>query len=155
MDISLEQFIASDRPKSIIKTFKIAGSLMILSGLFSVLTLSLTLGLIMQIVGIIVFMMGTRSYVDYEYEFYDGNIDISKIYACSKRKIVAKIKRENVVNVYQDITKQSKSGKRYFNSNLDGLKIYTFEMKDSKKIELALDKKIEHMVKILYKQQII
>ncbi|MFR1905587.1 MAG: hypothetical protein ACLS28_07580 [Clostridium neonatale] len=39
-------------------------------------------------------------YIDYEYEMFEGNITISKIYRASKRKLAQKIDKDQVKRVY-------------------------------------------------------
>ena len=41
----------------------------------------------------------------------------------------------------------------YYNTNLEGLKIYTFELNNQKVVQLALNQKISDMVDIYYKQK--
>ena len=107
--------------------------------------------------GVILLIIRRYSYVDYEYELYNGNIDISKIYSCTKRKLVQKISVEDVESVYiaknNDINKNG--AKVFFNSNRDGLKVYTFQLRNNNKIQVALNSELEKTVKILYRSKII
>lgn len=95
-------------------------------------------------------------YIDYEYELYNGDITITKVYNASRRKIAQKISRDDVRKVYLTERKDAlKSGvAAYYNTNINGLKIYTFELNNNKIIQLALNEELEKIVKIIYVQKI-
>lgn len=154
MDIVLEQFIASDRPKRISNIFR---NLAIVLAIIGVLTFiaSNIIGIASEIAAASLFIGSYFMYIDYEYEMFEGNITVSKIYRASKRKMVQKIDRNEVKKVYVVERKDAlkKGVKAYYNSNLDDLKIYNFELNNQKTIQLALNKKMYDMVDIYYKQK--
>lgn len=156
METTLEQFISSDKPKRLTKIIKDGGMVLLILGFFSLLSLSLVIGLFMLIIATVILLVNFYSYVDFEYELYDGNIDISKIYSCKKRKIVQKILKEDVERVYE--TSKKDIGKNeahvFFNTNIKNFKIYTFELQNSKKVQLALNEKMEGIIKIMYRSKI-
>lgn len=156
METTLEQFISSDKPKRLTKIIKNGGIVLLFLGFFSLLSLSLIIGLFMLVAATAILLVNFYSYVDFEYELYDGNIDISKIYSCKKRKVVEKILKENVERVYETSKKDmGKNGARvFFNTNIKNFKIYTFELQNSKKVQLALNEKMEGIIKIMYRSKI-
>ena len=101
----------------------------------------------------IFFVVTYFSFVDYEYELYNGNIDISKIYAGSKRKTAQKIIIEDVESVYESSNNIDKK-QALFNNNIKGLKVYTFKLKGNKLVQLALNEELEKIVKIVYRRKI-
>jgi len=94
-------------------------------------------------------------YIDYEYELYNGDITITKVYNASRRKIFQKINRDEVRRVYLTERKDAlkKGVATYYNTNLDELKIYTFELSNNKVVQLALNQELEKVVKIIYSQK--
>lgn len=114
------------------------------------------IGIALEIAAAALFIGSYFMYVDYEYELFEGNITVSKIYKASKRKLVQKIDRDEVRKVYVVERKDAlKNGvQAYYNTNLAGLKIYTFELKNQKKVQLALNEKFSEIVHIYYKQKL-
>ena len=108
------------------------------------------LALIMQIAAVVFFFVTYFSFIDYEYELYNGNIDVSKIFAGSKRKLVQKITNEDVEAVYESSNNINRK-QALFNNNIKGLRVYTFQFKGSKKVQLALNEELENIVKIVYR----
>jgi hypothetical protein len=155
MEVVLEQFIPSDKPKrlsNILKNLAIA---------FGILALVATLGAVF-IVGIAlvvvagIFFIGSYvMYVDFEYELFNGDITITKVYNASRRKIVQKINTGDVRRVYFTERKNilKKGVATYYNTNIEGLNIYTFELNNNQKVQLALNEKMEKIVKIIYVQK--
>ena len=94
-------------------------------------------------------------YIDYEYELYNGDITITKVYNASRRKIAQKINRDEVRRVYLTERKDAlkKGVTTYYNTNLDGLNIYTFELNNNKVVQVALNEELEKIVKIIYVQK--
>lgn len=155
MEVVLEQFISSDRPKRISNTLK---NLSIAFGIVALMMVfaSLIIGIALGIVALIFFIGSYLMYIDYEYELYNGDITITKVYNASRRKIAQKINKDSVRRVY--ITQRKDALKKnvtaYYNTNLDGLKIYTFELSNNKNVQLALNSEMEKIVKIIYAQSI-
>lgn len=155
MEVVLEQFISSDRPKRISNTLK---NLSIAFGIVALMMVfgSPIIGIALGIVALIFFIGSYLMYIDYEYELYNGDITITKVYNASRRKIAQKINKDSVRRVY--ITERKDALKKnviaYYNTNLDGLKIYTFELSNNKNVQLALNAEMEKIVKIIYAQSI-
>ena len=154
MDTVLEQFIASDRPKRISNGFKNLAIGLAVAGVL-VFVASNIIGIALEIAAAALFIGSYFMYIDYEYEMFEGNITISKIYRASKRKLAQKIDKDQVKRVYIIERKDAlkKGVQAYYNTNPDGLKIYTFELNNQKVVQLALNKKMSDMVDIYYKQK--
>ena len=155
MEVVLEQFIPSDRPKRISNGLKNAAIV------FGVLALMfLTTSFIMTIVlsksAESAFIARYLMYIDFEYELFNGDITVTKVYNASRRKIAQKIDRDRVNRVYLTERKDAlkNDATAYFNSNIEGLNIYTFELNGGKKVQLALNHEMEKIVKIVYVQKI-
>ena len=157
MEVALEQFISSDKSKKTFNLMKNISIALIVIGLILLMVFLKPIGFVVLIMGVILLIIRRYSYVDYEYELYNGNIDISKIYSCTKIKLVQKISVEDVESVYiaknNDINKNG--AKVFFNSNRDGLKVYTFQLRNNNKIQVALNSELEKTVKIIYRSKII
>ena len=156
MEVALEQFISSDKSKNILMILKNISLGLICLGLILLMIFFRPIGFVLLIMGLILLFARKFVYVDYEYELYNGNIDISKIYSCTKRKMVHRIKVEDVDEVY--VTKNNQIGKNgakaFFNSNIKDLTIYTFKLKNSQRVQVALNKELEKVVKIIYRSKI-
>jgi hypothetical protein len=156
MEVVVEQFISSDRPKSISNILK---SLATAFGVGAIAIMALGLliiGVMLGIVALIFFIGSYLMYVDYEYELYNGDITITKVYNASRRKIARKINREEVRRIYL-VGKNGASNKssiKYYNTNLDGLNIYNFELSNNKVVQLALNSELEKIIKIIFIQKI-
>ena len=99
MEVVLEQFISSDRPKRIsnaLKNLSIAFGVVALMMVFG----SIIIGIALGIVALIFFIGSYLMYIDYEYELYNGDITITKVYNASRRKIAQKINKDSVKRVY-------------------------------------------------------
>ena len=155
MEVVLEQFISSDRPKRISNTLK---NLSIAFGVVALMVVfgSFIIGIAVGIVALIFFIGSYLMYIDYEYESYNGDITITKVYNASRRKIAQKINKDSVKRVYRTERKDAlkKNVTAYYNTNLDGLKIYTFELNNNKNVQVALNADMEKFVKIIYAQSI-
>ena len=155
MEVILEQFIPSDRPKRISNMLR---NIAILFGVVALLTVfgSIIIGIALGIVALGFFVGSYTMYIDYEYELYNGDITITKVYNASRRKIFQKINRDEVRRVYLTERKDAlkKGVATYYNTNLDELKIYTFELSNNKVVQLALNQELEKVVKIIYSQKI-
>jgi hypothetical protein len=153
MEVVLEQFIPSDRPKRISKILKIMSIIFFIAALMSVFT-SPIIGIALCIVALIFFIGSYLMFIDYEYELYNGDITVTKVYNASRRRITQTINRDQVKRVYlterKDALKNSVIA--YYNTNLDGLNIYTFEL-NNKVVQLALNEELEKIVKIIYAQK--
>ena len=153
MEVVLEQFIPSDRSKKISEMLK---NMAIGCGVAAVITIfgAPIVGMAFGILGGAFFVGSYFMYIDYEYELYNGNITITKVYNASRRKVAQKIQKDSVRRVY--VTSRENALKKgvaaYYNTNLDGLKIYTFELSNSKMIQVALNAELEKIVKIVYAQ---
>lgn len=156
MEVALEQFISSDKSKNILMILKNISLGLICLGLIVLMIFFLPIGFVLLIMGLILLFARKFVYVDYEYELYNGNIDISKIYSCTKRKMVQRIKVEDVDEVYVTQNSQIAKGgaKAFFNSNIKDLTIYTFKLKNSQRVQVALNKELEKVVKIIYRSKI-
>lgn len=156
MEVALEQFISSNKSKKMFNLMKNISIALIVAGLMLLVIFFKQIGFFVLILGIILLIIRRYSYVDYEYELYNGNIDISKIYSCTKRKLVQKIDVEDVESVY--ITKDNdinKNGaKAFFYSNREGLNVYTFQLRNANKIQVALNSELEKAIKIIYRSKI-
>ncbi|AJH02138.1 MULTISPECIES: hypothetical protein [Clostridium] len=155
MEVVLEQFIPSDKPKRISNILQKISIVFFVVGLMIVFA-SPIIGIALIIVALIFFVGSYFMYIDYEYELYNGDITITKVYNASRRKIAQKISRDDVRKVYITERKDAlKSGvAAYYNTNINGLKIYTFELNNNKIIQLALNEELEKIVKIIYVQKI-
>ena len=153
MEVILEQFIPSDRPKRISNMLK---NIAILFGIVALMSIfgSLIIGIAAAIVGLIFFVGSYLVYIDYEYELYNGDITITKVYNASRRKIAQKINKDEVRRVYLTGRKDAlkKGVTAYYNTNLEGLNIYTFELSNNKVVQVALNQELEKIVKIIYVQ---
>lgn len=153
MESVMEQFIPSDKS---IRFSRLLKNISIAIAVFGVvnLVLSLYLAIIFEVVAAALFIFSYISYVDYEYEVVNETITITKIYNCSRRKIIATFDRDQVKKV--SLTSQSDIRKRgslvCYNSRLEKLTVYTFELQNNKKLQLALNEELEKMVKIYYRQ---
>lgn len=153
MEVILEQFIPSDRPKRMSNMLK---NISFVFGAGAIMTIfgSFIIGILLAIVALGFFIGSYFMYIDYEYELFNGDITITKVYNASRRKIAQKIQRNSVRKVY--ITERKDALKKgvtaYYNTNLDGLKIYTFELNNNKVVQVALNEELEKMVKIIYAQ---
>lgn len=156
MEVALEQFISSDKSKKTLNTMKNVSIALISIGLILLIVFLLPIGFVVLAAGLISLIIRRFSYVDYEYELFNGNIDISKIYSCTKRKLVQKIKVEDVESVWVTQNNQinQNGAKAFFNSNRNGLTIYTFQLRDMKRIQLALNDELAKAVKIIYRSKI-
>lgn len=155
MEACLEQFIPSDKSKNTADLLKNIATALIVLGVLGLMAFFF-LGLLLLIAALIITIIRYTSFIDYEYELYDGDIDVSKIYCGSRRKMVKSIKQDNVISV--SYTAKSQIGNNgasvFFNSNTDKLNIYTFELQGSKKVQLALNEDLEKIVKIVYRQKL-
>ncbi|AGF59388.1 nitrogen fixation/metabolism regulation signal transduction histidine kinase [Clostridium saccharoperbutylacetonicum] len=154
MEVVLEQFIASDKPKRISNMFK---NLAIAFGVIALMLIfaSLIIAIALAIVAAAFFVGSYLMYIDYEYELFNGDITVTKVYNASRRKIAQKIDRTEVRRVYLTERKDAlkKGATAYYNSNINGLNIYTFELNNNKVVQLALNGEMEKIVKIVYIQK--
>ena len=153
MEVVLEQFIPSDKPKRMSKIFKSISIVFFVFGLMIIFG-AMFIGIALEIVALISFIGSYLMYIDYEYELYNGNITITKVYNASRRRIATVINRDQVRRVYPTERKDAlkKGVQAFYNTNLDGLKIYTFELNNNKVVQVALNSELEKIVKILYSQ---
>lgn len=155
MEVVLEQFIPSDRPKRTSNMFK---NISIVLGVIAMMLIFgiPVIGIALGIVALGFFIGSYLMYIDYEYELYNGDITITKVYNASRRKVAQKIAKGAVRRVYFTERKDAlkKGVTAYYNTNLDELKIYSFELNDNKVVQIALNKELEKMVKIFYSQSI-
>nr|WP_279325443.1 DUF6106 family protein [Clostridium sp. D53t1_180928_C8] len=125
----------------------------VLSAFF--LTISLLVSIVMGVIALALFILSFLSYVEYEYELFNDTINISKIYNESRRKTVKSISIGDIRKVYENNTNNKKNNKVFYNSNIKGLSVYTFELNDNTKIELALNDKLKRRIGIVYAQKIV
>lgn len=151
MEIVLEQFIPSDRPKRVsrmLRNLAIAFGILAIMFVFGAPIIAIALA----IAAVACFIASFLMYVDFEYELFNGDITVSKIFNASRRKVAQKIDKEEVKRVYLTEKRNAfkKGADAYYNSNMDGLNIYTFELNNNKEIQLALNKEMEKYIKIIY-----
>ncbi len=156
MEVVLEQFIPSDKPKRISNIFRYISIAFAVVGLMIIFA-SLIIGIALELAALAFFLLGFLMYVDFEYELFNGNITITKVYNASRRKVAQAINKEDVKRVYVTDRKDAlkKGVLPFYNTNIQGLKIYTFELKNNKIVQLALNEELEKMVKIFYKKEMI
>lgn len=149
-DMIAEQFIGSDKSKGM---SNFAGNFSVMFMVIAILFLFIApvFGLVILLVSIIAFIMSYFNYVDYEYELFKGDITVTKIYKASIRKVACKIEKNNIKNVYREKDSNDNKASKFYNTNIKGLKIYTFELKDNKKVKLALNDEMSKLVDIYYK----
>ena len=154
MEVILEQFIPSDKPKRMSNMLKII-SIVFGAVAIMVIIASPIIGIALAIVALGFFVGSYFIYIDYEYELYNGDITITKVYNASRRKIAQKIDKDAVRRVYPTERKDAlkKGVTAYYNTNLEGLKIYTFELNNNKVVQVALNGELEKIVKIIYVQK--
>lgn len=150
MEVFLEQFIACGKSRQMLKNIKTIVISIIIVGVLIFFLISPLLALLIQIAAVIFFFVTYYSFIDYEYELFNGDIDISKIYAGSRRKVAQKIISEDVDLVYESSNNINRK-QALFNNNINGLKVYTFQLKGGKKVQLALNEELEKIVKIVYR----
>lgn len=155
MEVVLEQFIPSDKSKKMSKILKNISIVFFALGLMTIFG-SMLIGIVLEIGALVFFVGSYLMYIDYEYELYNGNITITKVYNASRRKIAKVINRDEVKKVYITERKDAlkKGVQAFYNTNLDGLKIYTFELNNNSTIQVALNSELEKIVKILYNRVI-
>ena len=154
MEVILEQFIPSDKPKRISSMLKGVSIVFFIIAIMATMA-SIIIAIALAIVGLIFFVGSYLVYIDYEYELYNGDITISKVYNASRRRIAQKIDKDSVRRVYLTARKDAlkKGVTAYYNTNLEGLNIYTFELSNNKVVQLALNEEMEKIVKIIYVQK--
>lgn len=155
MEDIFEQFIESDKSKNKTKVLKgLSMIFLVISATF--LSSSFLIAIVIGLVACGLFILSYLSYVEYEYELFNDTITISKIYNESKRKVARVITLDNVRKVYEkNNNSNNKENIMYYNSNTKGLSIYTFELKDNKKVEIALNDKLKRKIGIVYRQKMV
>lgn len=154
MEEVFEQFIECDKRKTTSNILKgLAMVFFVLSAFF--LTISLLVSIVMGVIALALFILSFLSYVEYEYELFHDTINISKIYNESRRKIVKSISIADIRKVYENNANNNKNNKAFYNSNIKGLSVYTFELNDNTKIELALNDKLKRRIGIVYAPKIV
>lgn len=154
MEEVFEQFIECDKRKTTSNILKgLAMVFFVLSAFF--LTISLLVSIVMGVIALALFILSFLSYVEYEYELFNDTINISKIYNESRRKIVKSISIADIRKVYENNANNNKNNKAFYNSNIKGLSVYTFELNDNTKIELALNDKLKRRIGTVYAQKIV
>lgn len=149
-----EQFIECDKSQKKSKVLKgLSMVFLVISATF--LSASFLIAIVMGLVACGLFILSYLSYVEYEYELFNDTITISKIYNESKRKVAKVITLSDVRKVYENNNSSNKENIMYYNSNTNGLSIYTFELNDSKKVEIALNDKLKRRIGIVYAQKIV
>ncbi|WP_196001739.1 hypothetical protein [Clostridium sp. 1001271B_151109_B4] len=155
MDEIFEQLIECDKGKGMVKLLQgLAMVLVVLSAFF--LLSSLVIAIVMLLLAVGSFILSYLCYVEYEYELYNKSITITKIYNESKRKVVANISMEDVRKVYESNNNTNNKNKvSYYNSKVNGLSIFTFEMNDNRIIELALNEKLKRRISTVFALKIV
>ena len=72
-----------------------------------------------------------------------------------EEKLLKKLIKMQVRRVYLTERKDAlkKGVTAYYNTNLEGLNIYTFELNNNKVVQVALNQELEKIVKIIYVQK--
>lgn len=154
MEEVFEQFIECDKRKTTSNILKgLSMVFFVLSAFF--LTISVLVSIVMGVITLALFIFSFLSYVEYEYELFNDTINISKIYNESRRKTVKSISRGDVKKVYENNANIKKDKNAFYNSNIKGLSVYTFELNDNTKIELALNDKLKRRIGTVYAQKIV
>ena len=154
MEEVFEQFIECDKRKTTSNILKgLSMVFFVLSAFF--LTISVLVSIVMGVIALALFILSFLSYVEYEYELFNDTINISKIYNESRRKTVKSISRGDVKKVYENNANIKKDKNAFYNSNIKGLSVYTFELNDNTKIELALNDKLKRRIGTVYAQKIV
>ena len=155
MDEIFEQLIECEKRKKLVKLLQgLAMVLVVLSAFF--LLSSLVIAIVMLLLAVGSFILSYLCYVEYEYELYNKSITITKIYNESKRKVVANISMEDVRKVYESTNNTNYKNKvSYYNSKVNGLSIFTFEMNDNRIIELALNEKLKRRISTVFALKIV
>ncbi|MEN8076665.1 hypothetical protein ABFP60_06835 [Clostridioides difficile] len=156
MEDIFEQFIESDKSKTATKVLKgLSMVFLVISAFF--LSASFLIAIVTGLLALGFFILSFLSYVEYEYELFNDTITISKIYNESKRKVAKVLTLGNVRKVYENTNNSSKNKDTvlYYNGNIKGLSIYTFELNDNKKVEIALNDKLKRRIGIVYAQKIV
>ena len=156
MEDVLEQFIECDKSKTLSNILKGLSMLFVVFLAFF-LTVSLLASIVMGIIALGLFILSFLVYIEYEYEIFNDTITVSKIYNESRRKVAKVISLSDVRKAYENTKKNIKSEEKklYYNSNIKGLSVYTFELNDNTSVELALNDKLKRRVGIVYAQKII
>lgn len=153
MEAVMEQFIPSDKSMRFSKLLRNISIAVACLGIVN-LGISIIFAVIFEIAAATLFALSYISYVDYEYEVVNEDITVTKIYNCSRRRVVATFNRDKVRKV--SLTQKGNLNRRgdiiCYNSRLEGLTVYTFELENNKSIQLALNEELENMVKIYYKK---
>lgn len=155
MEEVFEQFIECDKSKKKSKVLKgLSMVFLVISAAF--LSATFLIAIVMGLVAFGLFILSYLSYVEYEYELFNDTITISKIYNESKRKVARVVTLGDVRKVYEkNNNSNNKENIMYYNSNTKGLSIYTFELNDNKKVEIALNDKLKRKIGIVYAQKMV
>lgn len=154
MEEVFEQFIECDKRKTTSNILKGLSMVFFVPSAFF-LTISVLVSIVMGVITLALFIFSFLSYVEYEYELFNDTINISKIYNESRRKTVKSISRGDVKKVYENNANIKKDKNAFYNSNIKGLSVYTFELNDNTKIELALNDKLKRRIGTVYAQKIV
>ncbi|MDU4659679.1 MAG: hypothetical protein E6Y39_06025, partial [Clostridium butyricum] len=72
MEVFLEQFIACDKSRNTLKNIKTAVIAVLVFGVLMFFLISPLIALLMQIAAVIFFLVTYFSFIDYEYELFNG-----------------------------------------------------------------------------------
>ncbi|WP_252231180.1 hypothetical protein [Clostridium sp. ZBS15] len=152
MEIFAEQFIPSDKSHKSSQVMKKISIVLFILSLF-IFFLSLMIAVSLIVLSVVLFLSSMCIYVDYEYEFFDGTLTITKIFNMSKRKIVLKMDKSSIKNLYALESKKDNNSKikKFYTTNIEGLKKYNFELNNGEIVQLALNTEIEKLVNIFLK----
>ncbi|WP_252243288.1 MULTISPECIES: hypothetical protein [unclassified Clostridium] len=152
MEIFAEQFIPSDRSHKSSQVMKKISIVLFILSLFIIL-LSLMIAISVMLLSVVLFLASMCMYVDYEYEFFDGTLTVTKIFNMSKRKITLKVDKGSIKNLYALEAKKDNNSKikKFYTTNIEGLKKYNFELNNGKIVQLALNTEIEKLVNVFLK----
>ena len=132
MDNFYEQLESTEKPTN----YKIINAIMYVFGVFALLSLStmqFVLCIICIIVAVAAFFMKRKAYVEYEYVFTNGVIDIDAIYEQKKRKRVVSFDAKDM-----ELLAESNSNYVKDFSNKPDRELSCFQAKTSKIVYVAM-----------------
>ncbi|GAA0079137.1 hypothetical protein UT300005_35160 [Clostridium sp. CTA-5] len=151
MDIFAEQFIPSNKSYKASEVAKKVSIVVFILALFMIfISILITVALI--ILGIALFLISMFSYVDYEYEFFDRTLSVTRIFNMSRRKIAIKIDKHCLRQAYMVRGGESnnKRIRKFYNTSIDNLQKYNFELNNGKIVQLALNDELSKLVNIYF-----
>ncbi|MBW6411509.1 hypothetical protein [Clostridium weizhouense] len=152
MDIFAEQFIPSNKSYKASEITKKVSIVIFILALFMIFS-SLIITVALIILGIVLFLISMFNYVEYEYEFFDGTLSVTRIFNMSRRKVAIKIDKHCLRKAYivRDGEVNNKRIKKFYNTSIENLQKYNFELNNGKIVQLALNDELSKLVNIYLK----